>query len=130
MSSASPVIFSIWNVWQASSASESVIGEAFIRGGIYITSSFRLCGVYWRAALNRRNTVSPSVPESIYKAMIHPIAMYCHQLQLGMPKEIIDKLQSIQNRAAKIVSPRETVCSRNVFTIMIMGLCTLELKFC
>ena len=33
--------------------------------------------------------------------------MYCYQLQLGLPKGTIDKLQSIQNRAAKIVSPRE-----------------------
>ena len=40
--------------------------------------------------------------------MIRPIVMYCHQLQLGMPKGTIDKLQSIQNRAAKIVSPRDT----------------------
>lgn len=54
-----------------------------------------------------REQIGPHVAESIYKAMIRPILMYCYQLQLGLPEGTIDKLQSIQNRAAKIASPRE-----------------------
>ena len=45
----------------------------------------------------------------MYKAMTRPLVMYCYQLQLGMPKGTIDKLLSIQNRAAKIVSPRKVL---------------------
>ena len=40
--------------------------------------------------------------------MIRPIVMYWYQLQLGMTKVTIDKLRSIQNKAANIVSTRET----------------------
>ena len=54
-----------------------------------------------------REQMGPHVAESIYKALIRPILMYCYQLQLGLPKGTIDKLQSIQNRAARIASPRE-----------------------
>ena len=51
--------------------------------------------------------VGRHVAESIYKAMIRPILMYCCQQQLGLPKSTIDKLQSIQNRAAKVANPFE-----------------------
>ena len=54
-----------------------------------------------------RKLIGPHVAESIYKAMVRPILMYCCQQQLGLPKGTIDKLQSIQNRAAKIANPRE-----------------------
>ena len=41
--------------------------------------------------------------------------MYHYQLQLGLPKGTINKLQSIQNRAGKITSPHETlVCWDNL----------------
>ena len=41
--------------------------------------------------------------------MTRPILMYCYQQQLGLPKGTIDKLQTIQNRAAKIISPCEPI---------------------
>ena len=54
-----------------------------------------------------REQIGPHVAESIYKAMIRPILMYCYQQQLGLPKGTIDKRQSIQNRAVAITNPSE-----------------------
>ena len=45
--------------------------------------------------------VSPYVAESIYKSMIRPLLFYCYQLQLSLPQGTVNKLQYIQNRAAK-----------------------------
>ena len=55
-----------------------------------------------------REQIGPLVAESICKAMIRPIIIYCYQLQLGPPMGTIAKLQSIQDRTAKIVKPYET----------------------
>ena len=52
--------------------------------------------------------IGPHVAESIYKALICPILVYCYQQQLGLPKGTKDMLQSVQNRAAVIAIPRES----------------------
>ena len=52
-----------------------------------------------------REKVSPYVAESIYKSMIRPLLLYCYPLQLSLPQGTVNKLQYIQNRAARIVNP-------------------------
>ena len=46
---------------------------------------------------------------SIYKNMIRPILLYCYPLQLALPQGTVSKLQCIQDRAARIVSPRAKI---------------------
>ena len=53
-----------------------------------------------------REKVSPYVAESICKSMIRPLLLYCYTLQLSLPQGTVNKLQYIQNRAAKIVNPK------------------------
>ena len=58
-----------------------------------------------------RKEVSPYVAESIYTLMIRPLMLYCYQLQLSLPQGTVNKLQYIQNRAAKIVNPKAKIMS-------------------
>ena len=53
-----------------------------------------------------REKVSPYVAESIYKSMMRPLLLYYYPLQLSLPQGTVNKLQYIQNRAAKIVNPK------------------------
>ena len=48
-------------------------------------------------------SISPYVAETIYCTMIEPVLMYCSAVLLGDERQCCHKLQSLQERAKKIV---------------------------
>ena len=58
-----------------------------------------------------REKFSPHVAESICRSMIRPLLFYCYTLQLSLPQGTVNKLQYMQNRAAKIVNPKAKITS-------------------
>ena len=50
-----------------------------------------------------RSNISPYVAETIYKTMVEPVIMYCSTVLLGEQRQCCKKLQSIQDRAHRIV---------------------------
>ena len=60
-----------------------------------------------------REKVVPYVAESIYKSLIRPLLLYCYPVQLSLPQGTVNKLQYIQNGAAKILTPKAKIASCN-----------------
>ena len=51
-----------------------------------------------------RPNISPHVAEKIYNAMIRPVLLYCYPVYISLGDNAKSKLQSIQDRAQKIVA--------------------------
>ena len=47
----------------------------------------------------------------MYKSMVRPLLLHCYPIQLSLPQGTVNKLQYIQNRAAKIVNPKAKITS-------------------
>ena len=80
----------------------------------HLTMSMQIDKIYKRA-LNRvkllqriRPNISPLVAEKIYSAMIRPVLFYCYPIYLCVGESAKKKLQSIQDRAHKIIAPTKT----------------------
>ena len=80
----------------------------------HLTMSMQIDKTYKRA-LNRvqlpqriRPNISPLVAEKIYSAMIRPVLLYCYPVYLCVGESAKKKLQSIQDRASKIIAPTKT----------------------
>ena len=50
-----------------------------------------------------RPYITPTVAEMIYASMIKPIFFYCYPLYSSLSKCYIDKLQSLQDQAARVI---------------------------
>ena len=55
-----------------------------------------------------RPNISPLVAEKIYSVMIRPVLLYCYPVYLCVGESAKNKLQSIQDRAHKIIAPTKT----------------------
>ena len=80
----------------------------------HLTMSMQIDKIFKRA-LNRvkllqriRPNISPLVAEKIYSAMIRPVLLYCYPVYLCVGESAKKKLQSIQDRAHKIIAPTKT----------------------
>ena len=77
----------------------------------HLTMSMQIDKIYKRAS-NRvkllqqiRPNISPLVAEKIYSVMIRPVLLYCYPVYLCVGESAKKKLQSIQDRANKIIAP-------------------------
>ena len=80
----------------------------------HLTMSMQIDKIYKRASnrvklLQRiRPNISPLVAEKIYSVMIRPVLLYCYPVYLCVGESAKKKLQSIQDRAHKIIAPTKT----------------------
>eukprot|EP00795_Rhopilema_esculentum_P006488 gene6488-11942_t len=52
-----------------------------------------------------RPNISSLVVEKLYRVMIRPVLLYCYPIYLSVGESAKKKLQSIQDRAHKIIAP-------------------------
>ena len=77
----------------------------------HLTMSMQIDKIYKRASnrvklLQRiRPNISPLVAEKVYSVMIRPVLLYCYPVYLCVGESAKKKLQSIQDRANKIIAP-------------------------
>ncbi|CAB4019684.1 Hypothetical predicted protein [Paramuricea clavata] len=78
----------------------------------HLTLSSQVSKVYKRVSsrlsqLSRiRSNISPYVAERIYRTMIYPIMFYCYPVYLGLSNTANSKIQRLQDRAARIIGPK------------------------
>ena len=56
-----------------------------------------------------RRNITVHVAETIYMNMIRPILLYCYPLQLSLPEAAREKLQSVQQKASRVVATKGVI---------------------
>ena len=70
----------------------------------HVNNIYRKCSARVKLLSRVRLNMGPYIASTIYTTMIRPITLYCYPVLLGISNTLNDKLESIQERASRIIT--------------------------
>lgn len=70
----------------------------------HVNNTYKKCSIRLKLLSRVRQNIGPYVANTIYNSMIKPITLYCYPVLSGISKSLSNKLESIQERAMKIIA--------------------------